>query len=389
MKKIFRTLSFAAMAAAMTLSLASCNEDGPVVDPDDEKNEAFEALANQFVDNTVNPTYKALADYSETLVDNLKALKSSKTQANVNAACETFLEARAWWEMSEAFLFGAATDFGIDPHIDSWPLDLDGLKDELGNASHIAAMEADDADIWAGAKLGPELLGFHGIEYIIFADGEPKAVANISDDELTYAVAVAGDLRNKCFQLQVSWAGSATNPSSRISTVEGDLELNTTVNSGSYYGENMKNASQAGSTYSSWTTAAQAIVDGCMTIVDEVGTQKIGQAYNGEDIHYIESPYSHMSITDFRDNMISVQNVYMGGVEGSRDESKSLHGYLQTANAELDARCIAAIENAIEKITAMKAPFVLYYTDPSCGTAIDACTALNEVLTEVKAELAK
>ena len=51
------------------------------------------------------------------------------------------------------------------------------------------------------------LLGFHGIEYILFEDGSPKSVSKISDLHLTYAVAVAGDLRNRCWQLELSWRG--------------------------------------------------------------------------------------------------------------------------------------------------------------------------------------
>ena len=45
-------------------------------------------------------------------------MKCQNKKKNVKATCETFLEARAWWEKSEAFLYGAATDFGIDPHIE-------------------------------------------------------------------------------------------------------------------------------------------------------------------------------------------------------------------------------------------------------------------------------
>ena len=150
----------------------------------------------------------------------------------MKSVCETFLNARAWWEKSEAFLFGAASDFGIDPHIDSWPLDLDGLLDEMKNTSHITAMEAEDADVWAGVKLGPELLGFHGIEYIIFEAGSPKAVSKIKDKELTYAIAVAGDLRNKCYQLQISWAGADNVDANRVTKVVDELEWNTTVAGG-------------------------------------------------------------------------------------------------------------------------------------------------------------
>lgn len=49
-------------------------------------------------------------------------------------------------------------------------------------------------------------------------------------------------------------------------------------------------AGQVGSTYTSWTGAMQAIIDGCKTIADEVGTSKIGKPHTGEDKNYIESP---------------------------------------------------------------------------------------------------
>ena len=83
------------------------------------------------------------------------------------------------------------------------------------------------------------------------------------------------------------------------------------------YGLNMKNAGQAGSTYVSRTAALIAIVQGCADIADEVGSSKIYSAYQGGDPTYIESPYSYMSIVDFHNNIISIQNVYYGGVEDS------------------------------------------------------------------------
>ena len=105
--------------------------------------------------------------------------------ADVAEACDIFIQARANYETSEAFLFGAATDFGIDPHIDTWPLDLQGLAVALNNTTQIREMDSyadghagDPAyytgDAYAGNKLGPELLGFHGIEFIIFRNGAPR-----------------------------------------------------------------------------------------------------------------------------------------------------------------------------------------------------------------------
>jgi hypothetical protein len=185
----------------------------------------------------------------------------------------------------------------------------------------------------------------------------------------------------------VSWNENA--PAEHAALME-ELELNTTVNGGSNsYGTNMLLAGQAGSTYATFTNALQAIADGCIDIADEVGTSKIGKPHTGEDPHYVESPYSQKSIVDFYDNIISIQNAYMGGMESSRDEDRSLHAYIADGNAELDTKTVNAINNALEKINAMKAPFVLYYADATAGEAMEACQDLSDVMTEVKEELAK
>lgn len=365
---------FLVLTIAMWGFMGSC-ENGEAEDTNDA---AMQAVAEQYVNHVIAPTYGALAEASERLVEDLRRLQTSRTDANVQAACATFLEARAWWEKSEAFLYGAASDFGIDPHIDSWPLDEDGFNALMSNTAQINAMSGEDGDVYAGSYLGNSLLGFHGIEYILFEDGHAKSASLISDLHMIYAVAVAGDLRNSCFQLEVSWMGDKA-PAAHREKVEA-LELNTTINGGNSYGDNFTMAGKAGSTYSSRTGAMMAILDGCATIADEVGTSKIGKPYNGEDPHYIESPYSQKSIEDFYDNIISIQNAYMGGIEGQRNNSHSLHALMAEIDVDVDARITHAIENALGKIRQMKAPFVLNYTDASCLEAINACQQLDEAL---------
>lgn len=362
------------LSIAMWGFMTSCERD----EANDSNDAAMLAVAEQYVNHVVAPTYGSLAEASERLVEDLRRLQTLRTDANVQTACATFLEARAWWEKSEAFLYGAASDFGIDPHIDSWPLDEDGFNTLMSNTAQINAMSGEDGDEYAGGYLGNSLLGFHGIEYILFEDGHAKSAAHISDLQIIYAVAVAGDLRNSCFQLEVSWMGDKA-PASHREKVEA-LELKTTINGGNSYGDNFVMAGKAGSTYSSPVGAMMAILDGCATIADEVGTSKIGKPYNGEDPHYIESPYSQMSIVDFYDNIVSIQNAYMGGVEGQRNSSRSMHALMAELDADVDARITSAIEKALNKISQMRAPFVLNYTDPSCLEAINACQQLDEAL---------
>ena len=194
---------------------------------------------------------------------------------------------------------------------------MNGLRPEDYLEPGCVFCKPEDGDVVAGEQLGNALLGFHGIEYILFRNGQVKNAAEISDLEMIYAIAVAGDLRNRCFQLEVSWIGDKAAQSHRDKVEE--LELNSTVNGGSYsYGDNLKKAGNPGSTYASSVNGLMAIIDGCKTIADEVGTSKIGKPYNGEDHNYIESPYSQKSIDDFYDNILSIQNAYYGGIEGQR-----------------------------------------------------------------------
>ena len=100
-------------AAAMTLGFASCSDNNdPTPDDSSAKDAKFEAIAKQYLANTVNITYQNLADKTELLVDQLKALRADKTDANVRTACKTFLEARAWWEkywaQNEAYMSRSA-----------------------------------------------------------------------------------------------------------------------------------------------------------------------------------------------------------------------------------------------------------------------------------------
>ena len=382
MNKLLKSAALFAASILLTVGISSCNKTNETTD---EANiETKDAIIKQYLNHTVYPTYGKLATHAEALVDDLKTLKANMTQANLEKACASFLEARHWWEMSEAFLFGAASDFGIDPHIDSWPLDETEFNRLMNNPGMLEDLDTEDGAIVARERLGNALLGFHGLEYVLFRDGQARPVDEINNDMMIYAVAVAGDLRNSCFQLEVSWNNDAPQAHQDLMEV---LELNTTLANGNTYGENMTLAGQAGSTYSTRTQALQAILDGCIDIADEVGTSKIGKPHTGEDPTYVESPYSQKSIRDFYDNITSIQNAYMGGLEGERDSDLSVHNFVKDINAELDTKVVAAITNALEKIDNMAAPFVSHYSDASAGRAMEACQELSDVLDEAKATL--
>lgn len=390
----------AAVLATACLSACDQNKGGSTPEEINPQDAAFQTITENFVNKTVIPTYHSLSTATEELVELLQTAKEQKTDAALQAACDKFLEARAYWEKSEAFLFGPATTWGIDPHIDSWPLDVNKLQAELSNADKVLSLQGDDADLNAG-DLASTVLGFHGIEWVLFRDGEERTYLDepentdinapgVTDFMLTYAIAVAGDLRNNCWRMELGWAGEDNVDQKLVDKI---IEMDVEYTYRNYsYGETMVNAGLAGSIYASKTEAVEAIIDGCKTICDEVGTQKIGKAHTGEDISYIESPYSYKSIQDFKDNIISVENVYYGGLDAESlgtssdqyDMTNSLYGFLHANYPEVEAALTAAIGEAVSKIEAMKFPFVLNYTDPSAQEAMDACAALTDALTEAQ-----
>lgn len=414
MKKYLKFPMLLVAGAMLVTGFTSCSDDEGGDNPDTgteltEKETFLENAATDYVNQVIYPTYGNLAEYTGRLYDQLNAAKekfkadpNSVTQAEIDNICATFLEARSYWEETEAFLYGAATDFGIDPHIDTWPLDLDGLVTELKNSDKIAQLDnGDDGIAYAANKLGQELLGFHGIEFIIFRNGENRDVATLLGDdpdlvsgygahitgreELIYATAVAGDLRDRCYQLNVAWNPDA--PQEQKTRVIDECELQYTVGSGELtYGENMLKAGQPGSTYATWRQVASTILtSGCQNISNEVYSQKMGNAYNGSDPNYIESPYSHRSFYDFKDNILSIQYSLYGNVTGDLTKENSLMGYLKKYNPTLAAELEASLNGAFSALDACIATGVEFGENPTAPyvkTAIDAIQELDADLTQ-------
>ena len=146
------------------------------------------------------------------------------------------------------------------------------------------------------------------------------------------------------------------------------------------FGEQMRLSGKAGSVWKSVTAGSEQILEGCKTIVDEVGNSKIGKPFHGEDESYIESPHAYNSIQDFYDNIISVRNVYYGGLGAKSVQSGSLSEYIKSVDSAVDAKLIAAIEDCLAKINDMPKPFVLNYKNAAVEKAIDACGDLEEAL---------
>ena len=134
-------------------------------------------VVKNYVDVVVLPTYSDLKAGNQALFDAVETFRTSPSNANFKACATAWLAARTPWETSEAFLFGPVADKGLDPNMDSWPLDQDGIVQILtsGNYSDLnwdGNYDEEDDKI-AGAQA---LRGYHTLEYLIFKDGEARTI---------------------------------------------------------------------------------------------------------------------------------------------------------------------------------------------------------------------
>lgn len=159
--------------AELVTSLEALN--GLVADNLSEKD--CQAIVDQFVDNVALPTYKDLAAKNKALLEAVQALQKNPSNATFEAACEAWLASRQPWETSEAFLFGPVSKLGLDPNMDSWPLDQDGIvqvmKEQKWSSFQWTGEYDEDSEAIEAAQ---SLRGFHTLEYLLFKDGKARTV---------------------------------------------------------------------------------------------------------------------------------------------------------------------------------------------------------------------
>lgn len=318
------------------------------------------------VSDVIVPTYTKLADDVEDLEKTLNGLTvNTITQSQIDKACQDFKSARENWERSEAFLMGAASDFDIDPTIDSWPLNRTLLLSYFNNGMNEEMLE--DATI----------LGFHALEFILFRNGQPRKVAELQTtdtykhferitgaQELSYAQTICKLLKERCYQLQVAWEGETTKNASRLAVVKA-AGLDYLTENGLPYGANLIGAGvNSQSTFPSLKDAIAQVLSAdegsCVGIANEVGTAKIANPFSAGDISYVESPYSYNSITDFQDNIRSIRNIWFGSTNGSAASTSFSSFFNNVGETATNTAVVDAFNNAITRIGNMPAPFVKY-----------------------------
>ena len=387
----------------------------------------MQKVAKVYVNQVVYPTYQALAANARTLYTTTAALYTAAeagtmTQAQIDAACEAFKDTRREWERSEAFLYGSASDNELDPHIDSWPLDHKELANALKNPTLVAGFKGSDPAKFVSENNSnfQSVLGFHGMEFVLFREGKNRTVdalkANETEedmtsvkgiDELAFLQAVAADVRNITALLEFTWMGSAaSNDTKQLlqdnSYVFSSMRYNGFVAAKGTmcYGQYLLTPAQT-TGYQSWPgTINQIFIGGCSNICNEVQEQKLGQAWRvlnnqggttedgeKESRDYIESPYSHRSFVDYKDNIYSIKNSLYGtrDVNATSPAANSIMSLLSSLNYPDLSKLQNALTAALKSLDDATAAQGYFLADPGSVAVKNAIDKIKDLDDELNA----
>jgi uncharacterized iron-regulated protein len=375
-KKMKKNLFLMGLAVMGLFTFSACSSD------DDNKKEdeiviqdsEYDAIINQYVDQVVLPTYSDLKSKNTALYNAVLAFGDAPSNANFQAVCNAWLEAREPWESSEAFLFGPVADFGLDPNMDSWPLDQEAivnlLLSEKWNEMSWTGDYNEDDDAIAAAQ---NVRGFHTLEFLAFRDGKARTLND---------VAIDGEAANAVYNSSnaTAWAQYMRNTAQLL--VDDVTTLCDEWNNS--YAASFKNHN--GGDFTSGLSCIEQLIDGCIDIAGEVGDAKIGEPYDlyvsgktTEALYAVESWYSWHSRDDYTNNIYSIRNAYYGSRNGSIN-TNSLSRLVAKYNAALDTKVKNAIDAAAKAIQAIPQPFRSHIDSKEAVAAMAACSELSDVL---------
>ena len=305
----------------------------------------YSALLSDISHNVILETYKNLDAKAQLLNESLKTLYANQNEANLELARQAWRDARDPWEQSEGFLFGPVDQKGIDPSIDSWPVNQTDLNAVLQSPNALTKSYIDGLD--------GTLKGFHTVEYLLFGENSNKAFSDFTPRQFEYLNACSESLHGAVETLYNSWKE------------EGGNFIQYVINAGK----------TSNTVYPSQKSALEELMNGMVTIADEVANGKINDPLSQQNVNLEESRFSKNSKKDFADNIRSIKNVYNGSYLSNTGLGMS--HIISSKNQALDIKIKTQIDDAILAIESIQGSF----TDAIFNVKQSVIDAQNKVRT--------
>jgi len=340
--------NYAILITIFFLGVTSCSKDDDPITPEAD----YTDILNNTGENVILKTYEDLANKAQALFTATQALENNPTSANLEGAKAAWVAARSPWEQSEGFLFGPVDQEGLDPSLDSWPVNVIDLNNVLASSNALTVAFL--------AQQEGTLKGFHTIEFLLWGENSNKQVSDFTTREYEYLAAAAGALNADAQELYNLWKPDGGN-----------------------FISNILNAGNGSQVYVSQKSALEEITNALIIIADEVGNGKINDPFVQQDLTLEESRFSANSKADFADNMRSIKNIYTGRF-GSFGNGKSLSEIISEKNSAVHAEVSQKIDAAISAIENIPGTFsdAVFNNPSSVQTAQTAVRDLQTVLEE-------
>lgn len=355
LKSLSRVVGVTALSGVVFI--AACKKK----DTDDQQSftELETSVINDFVDVVANPLYAKFELLASELKVAVQNLANDPSEANLVKAKDAWKAVRVVWEQSEGFLIGPVDYLNYDPYMDTWPTDHNAMNDLLNGTTPLTvAFLAGLDDPENASEL--TLRGFHPLEYLLWGLGGNRTASSYTAREKEYMVALAADVHNNVAALKASW-------------------LPGTIN----YSDVIKTPGATNDNYRSKRESIEAIANALIDICSEVGEGKMVDPYDpAPDSTISESPYSHNSIADFKNNIIGARNVYTCSFDGKT--GKSLSDLVKANNAALDAEIRQKFDAAIGTFDGFTVTFeeAVYNQRNQVQTVLDALAGLQATIGE-------
>ncbi|MEN9518236.1 MAG: hypothetical protein RLZZ381_824 [Cyanobacteriota bacterium] len=377
MKKFIKTLTnkninsqrpayfVAVLLLSMTTFVSGCNNTSPsssnaankVQTTSTQATNAVETKGSEtevltdFANNVVIPTYQQLVVKSNNLQQVMATFVKTPNEDHLKAVQAAWKDTRTPWEQSEAFAFGPAESSGYDGNLDDWPVNHTDLT------ALIKSKEKLSPD-YVKTRLQTTQKGFHAIEYLLFGENNDRQASQLSQRELELLQVLTTDFNNTAKELEQSWvAGVAGKPAfQKVFTTAGN---------------------SANTTYPTTKAAVAEILNGIIGCVEEVGEEKIGKPIASKQNLDFESRFSHSSLNDFKNNLTSARNAYLGEFNGTKGQSVS--NLVAEADPAVDREIKTQLQTALDALAAVPAPVETKLNEPAALEKLK--TAQGKILT--------
>lgn len=364
MENTNRTSESLPVGSGYFISVRAENADGPsaysiphrLVISDDASTPTLEEVVQNYAGSVIYNTYRDLANRAEKLNTAAIKLRFEPTDDHLSAAQQQWVATRRPWEQSEAFLFGPVDTDGLDPAMDSWPVNSTDLQNVLDSDTALTVETV--------SGFSDNLKGFHVIEFLLFGTNGNKTSAEFTERELMYLTAVAGVLANDTQSLAQAW-----NP-----------------NDGNFLAE-FAQAGSGSTTYTNLISATQEMINGMVGIAGELASVKLEEPQRIGDPTLVESQFSLNSRADFMDNVRGIRNAYTGNYLLS--EGPGLNALVKSIDPALDEKINNQIEAAIAAIDAIPQPFAESLLTTEVQEAINAVNTLLVTLSDQLSAMAQ